>query len=53
MKRTIIAILSIAFLLAACGPKPAYKTRDGKKKLKKYNDIQYDGGQPYRSNKRH
>lgn len=33
-------------LLSACGPKPQYKTRVGKKKLKHYNSIQYGKTEP-------
>jgi hypothetical protein len=38
-----IVVLIIAVLLSACGTKPYYKTRTGKKKQKYYNDIQYGG----------
>lgn len=31
------------FALAACSPKPYYKTAKGKKKQKYYNDIQFGG----------
>ncbi|ELR69441.1 hypothetical protein C900_04973 [Fulvivirga imtechensis AK7] len=33
-------------LLTACGPRPQYKTRVGKKKLKHYNSIQYGQTEP-------
>lgn len=43
--KVIIKIVSVlivgAIFLSACGPKPQYKTRLGKKKLKHYNSIQY------------
>jgi len=46
--KTFVRILSVVlvgtFLFAACGPKPQYKTRLGKKKLKYYNSVQYDKG---------
>ncbi len=45
MKRFIEQIL-VAFLIigliAACGPRPQYKTAKGKKKMKYYNSIQFD-----------
>jgi predicted small secreted protein len=44
MKKTAVIVMVIfAFLVSACGPKPYYKTRAGKKKQKYYNDIQYGG----------
>lgn len=33
-------------ILASCGPKPQYKTAQGKRKLKYYNDIQYERKRP-------
>jgi hypothetical protein len=41
-KVTVIALLGV-FMLASCGPKPYYQTREGKKKQKYYNDIQFGG----------
>lgn len=41
-KLTVIAV-ALLFALAACGPKPYYKTAKGKKKTKYYNDIQFGG----------
>jgi hypothetical protein len=43
--KTRIVILSVFFLfaLSSCGPKPYYQTREGKKKQKYYNDIQFGG----------
>ncbi|MTI21268.1 hypothetical protein E1176_09570 [Fulvivirga sp. RKSG066] len=38
-------IITAVILLSACGPKPQYRTRLGKKKLKYYNSVQYDKGQ--------
>jgi ABC-type oligopeptide transport system substrate-binding subunit len=50
MRRRILSLLlliaSALVLLQACGPKPQYKTREGKKKLKHYNSIQYEQPQP-------
>lgn len=39
-------LLVSVLLLASCGPKPQYKTRLGKKKLKYYNNIQYGKEKP-------
>lgn len=55
--RRLIEQFLIAFLLigliAACGPRPQYKTAKGKKKLKYYNNIQYDRAPlPKSNNKR-
>ncbi len=42
--RIVVLLISICFLLSACGgPKPYYKTRIGKKKQKYYNEIQFGG----------
>lgn len=41
--RLLLAIFSSALLLSACGPKPYYQTREGKKKQKYYNAIQFGG----------
>lgn len=41
MKKFLTFILLAVFALSACGPKPQYKTRKGKKKQKYYNSIQY------------
>jgi hypothetical protein len=45
MKRfvvTAVSVMMIGLFAVSCGPKPQYKTAQGKKKLKYYNDIQYD-----------
>lgn len=42
--KLILLTLVSVFAFAACGPKPQYKTRLGKKKLKYYNSVQYDKG---------
>ncbi|MCA6077919.1 hypothetical protein [Fulvivirga sedimenti] len=45
MKRIVITVMSVflvGLIAVSCGPKPQYKTAQGKKKLKYYNDIQYD-----------
>ena len=42
MKKNSIVFVLAAILFAACGgPKPYYETKEGKKKQKYYNDIQY------------
>ena len=51
MKKIIALLILSLFIIEGCGPKPAYKTRKGKKRLKHYNDILYD--QKWKSNKRH
>ena len=43
MKRVVVIVLLLVFALAACGPKPYYKTAKGKKKQKYYNEIQFGG----------
>jgi hypothetical protein len=44
MKKFVGFLLVVCFLLNACASsKPYYKTREGKKKQKYYNDIQYGG----------
>lgn len=40
--KVLSVVVSCCFLFIACGPKPQYRTRLGKKKLKHYNSIQYD-----------
>jgi hypothetical protein len=44
MKRLIVFILFVSFCWA-CGPKPAYKTTEGKRRQKYYNNLQF-GGDP-------
>ena len=44
MKKIIGSILVFSILLSACaGGKSYYKTREGKKKQKYYNDLQFGG----------
>jgi hypothetical protein len=44
MKNKILAVaLLSSFVFASCGPKPYYQTREGKKKQKYYNEIQFGG----------
>jgi hypothetical protein len=43
MRPYFILFFALIFCLAACGPKPAYKTHKGKKKQKYYNSLQYGG----------
>ena len=44
MKR-ILLLLTLIGMLASCqvNPKPYYQTKQGKKKQKYYNDIQFGG----------
>ena len=44
MKNSLFLVVLIAFCFS-CGPKPAYKTAQGKKKQKYYNNLQF-GGDP-------
>jgi hypothetical protein len=37
MKKIIWLILAAMIVVSACHPKPAWKTRQGKKKVKSYN----------------
>ncbi len=49
MRRLLIPgslVLLLAIMFSSCGPKPQYKTAEGKRKLKYYNDIQYDRKKP-------
>jgi hypothetical protein len=41
MKKLVVICLLLILVLSACGPKPYYETRTGKKKLKYYNDVFY------------
>ena len=41
MKKFVVLFVSALVLFTGCGPKPAYKTANGKKKLKYYNAIQF------------
>ena len=43
MKKIVGFLILSAILVTACGPKAYYKTKEGKKKQKYYNDIQYGG----------
>lgn len=41
-QRLFLAIVLVgAILLGACGPKPYYKTKEGKRKQKYYNAVQF------------
>ncbi|MDN4167024.1 hypothetical protein QWY31_16050 [Cytophagales bacterium LB-30] len=41
--RSILALLLVVLIIfSSCGPRPQYKTREGKKKMKHYNSIQYN-----------
>jgi hypothetical protein len=41
MKKIVVVCVTLLVLFGACGPKPYYKTNEGKKKQRFYNDIQY------------
>jgi hypothetical protein len=41
--RVYFLLVAILFVITSCGPKPYYQTREGKKKQKYYNDIQFGG----------
>jgi uncharacterized lipoprotein len=41
MKRMLVLFALSVVILAACGPKPYYKTAEGKRKQKYYNAIQF------------
>ena len=43
--KTFFVLLVAAALMIACGPKPYYKTAEGKKKQRYYNNLQF-GGDP-------
>jgi hypothetical protein len=43
MKKVIGLLLLLVVLVSACGPKSYYKTKEGKRKQKYYNDIQFGG----------
>ena len=42
MKKVLVVFVAALVIFSSClGPKPAYKTAQGKKKLKYYNAIQF------------
>jgi hypothetical protein len=43
MKKVFGLLLVAAVLFSACAPKSYYKTAEGKRKQKYYNDIQFGG----------
>jgi hypothetical protein len=43
MKKAIGLLLAVSVLVGACGPKSYYKTKEGKRKQKYYNEIQFGG----------
>lgn len=42
MKKYLIFLFITGLLFTSCGPKPQYKTREGRRKQKYYNKQQYD-----------
>jgi hypothetical protein len=43
LRNVICALIGLIFLASCANPKPYYKTREGKKKQKYYNEIQFGG----------
>ena len=43
MKKVVGIVLVASFLMGCMGPKPYYKTAEGKRKQKYYNEIQFGG----------
>lgn len=43
LKRIFLFLLVVSFVVACKANKPYYKTKEGKKKQKYYNDIQFGG----------
>lgn len=41
MKKLIGIILLVTLVAVSCAPKPHYLTREGKRKIKYYNDVYY------------
>ena len=41
MKRSLALLVLLAILFSACGPRPMYKTREGKRKTRYYNAVQF------------
>jgi len=41
MKNLVYLLLALIILASSCGPRPMYKTHEGKKKLDHYNSIQF------------
>lgn len=42
MRRILIFTFIMGLVLFSCGPKPQYKTREGRRKQKYYNKQQFD-----------
>jgi hypothetical protein len=43
MKKIVGILLVLAVIFTACAPKSYYKTKEGRRKQKYYNDIQFGG----------
>lgn len=41
MKKLVGFFLLVAVVISSCAPKPHYMTREGKRKMKYYNDVFY------------
>jgi hypothetical protein len=47
-KISVLVLLAFSIsLVLSCGPKPAYKTVEGKKKLEHYNKLQFGERKKY------
>lgn len=44
--KALLLVFIGALAFQACGPKPQYKTAEGKRKIKRYNAIQYEEPRP-------
>ncbi len=53
LKRIFLLLLISFFVLASCAPRPQYKTRKGRKKLKIYNMHQFDNYRIQKYEKKH
>jgi hypothetical protein len=42
LKKVLSGLIILLIFLSSCGPKPMYKTREGKRKKKYYDMHQYD-----------
>ncbi len=41
MKKCCVMFMLVLVLMSSCGPKSYYQTKEGKRKLRYYNDIQF------------
>lgn len=52
MKKVVGLCLVLSIVFSSCGPKPYYKTSEGKRKQKYYNEIQFGGKNPATTKKK-